>query len=73
MLLLPTQTFFYFMAIETRYVCEADDETYLYTFQDENIISICISQNKEINSVHLTKSDIIELITELNSSLNNLI
>ena len=72
-LLLPTQTFFYFMAIETRYVCEEDNETYLFTFQDENIISICISQNNEINSIHLTKSDIIELITELNLSLKNLI
>jgi len=71
-LLLPTQTFFYFMAIETRYVCEADKHTYLYTTKDENNLIICILQNKKINSVYLTKSDIIKLIAELNLSLKNL-
>ena len=72
MLLLPTQTFFYFMATEKHYVCETDYESYLYTFQDEDFISICILQNNEINSVHLSKCDIIQLIAELNLSLKNL-
>lgn len=72
-LLLPTQAFFYFMAIKTQFVCETDLESFLYVFlKSKKLISICIKHYDEINSVHLSKEDVKVLIEELNLLIKNL-
>ena len=60
------------MAIQTRYLCETGDDSYLYTFEEMDFVALCIKQNDIINSVHLSKYDILQLIEELNLALKNL-
>lgn len=69
-LLLPTQTFFYFMAIEVLYKCELDKNTYLQTDIENNKIKIMITENEITNAVILTKYDVKKLIEELNEWIN---
>lgn len=77
-LLLPTQTFFYFMALTINFVCEIDKEAHLYVHQAGKQIKICICERDEAeddhvyNSVILTKEDVKVLIEELNLIIKNL-
>lgn len=77
-LLLPTQTFFYFMAVAINFVCECNSENYLYVFQTDERINICIKEKYDdhhafvYNNVILKKEDVKRLIKELNLLIKNL-
>lgn len=77
-LLLPTQTFFYFMPVALNFVCEIDNEAHLYAFQTDKRINICICEKDECeddyvyNNVILSKQDVKRLIKELNLLIKNL-
>lgn len=77
-LLLPTQTFFYFMAKEIQYRCSQDERDYLSIMKNGKLISIFMVReitkdfNEETLCVELKKSDVKKLIEELNSLIKNL-
>ena len=73
MLLLPTQAFFYFMAIETLYKCELDKRAYLQLTEtncQKGNLTIELTDHNISNMVVLTKYDVKKLIQELNEWVN---
>ena len=78
MLLLPTQTFFYFMAVAINFVCETNNDAQLNVSKIDKLIRICIKQLYDdedayvYNNVILKKEDVKVLIDELNLLIKNL-
>ena len=70
-LLLPTQTFFYFMPIQLRYLNYVDKQEFLTISPNDNEIAFEIEcyneeyQERVENVILLTKSDVKHLIKEL--------